>query len=233
MGLYYGPFIIFLKMLIKRYNYVWRKVLLIIMVLCAGCSLQESSNMNSTAMVVDDGVLRIWRKDINQQPSTIIMAFSPYSGNSQLVRFNFIHGSLSQIVTTIESQPQVIEQLHFDDNGNVTFNQRQLKDRREQLSEEYIQLAKYVTEQTVILSRALISQRIKLYQGQYNNGIVTNCEGVRIRLSLDDTQKKWLSTRNKNRKKQGLAWITTPYGTQLLLIADEDFCVWQPTYEQM
>lgn len=228
-----APLSFMVTMFIKQYNYVCRTVLSIIIVLCAGCSLQESSNMDATAIVVDDGVLRIWRKDINQQPSTIIMAFSPYSGNSQLVRFNFIHGSLSQIVTTIESQPQVIEQLHFDENGNVTFNQRQLKDRREQLSEENIQAAKYVAKQTVILSSTLISQRIKLYQGKYNNGIVTNCKGVGIRLSLDDTQKKWLNTRNKNRKKQSLAWIITPYGTQILLIADEDFCVWQPTYEQM
>lgn len=228
-----APLSFMVMMLIKQINYVWHIILSIVLFLCAGCSLKESSNIDATALVVDSGVLRIWRKDIHQQPNTIIMAFSPYSGDSQLIRFNFIHGSLSQIITTIESQPQITEQLHFDDNGNVTYNQRQLKDRREQLSEEYIQLAKYVTKQTVILSHALISQRIKLYQGQYNNSIVTNCNGIGIRLSLDETQKKWLNTRNKNRKKQGVAWIITPYGTQLLLIADEDFCVWQPTYEQM
>ena len=108
-----------------------------------------------------------------------------------------------------------------------------MNDRREQISEKYIELMQYATKQTILISNALIHQQVKLYQGQYIKGVVTTCQGANVSLSLNKNQAEWLNTRTLNRKKKWLAWIESPYGRQLLLIGDEDFCFWQPTYDQM
>ena len=96
---------------IKRLRAIWLIISLSSLILIVGChSHQSPTRIEASAFVVDDGVVRIWRKDINKQPSTIIVAYSPYNSTrySQLSRFSFIDGSLSQLVTTIESQPKVI-----------------------------------------------------------------------------------------------------------------------------
>lgn len=79
------------------------------------------------------------------------------------------------------------------------------------------------------LSSALRAGNVQLIQGRWQDGIVTTCAGKTLRLSLDDNSQAWLSKRGANSAEPlGVAWLDSSEGQQLLLVANQDFCRWEP-----
>lgn len=218
-------------------NMTARSLILIIAVLLSvGCSSDLGPKFDATGYISNSGAIRFWRLDnAEHQPQTVIRVYTPYLDEQKSVftRFEFINGSLSQVIQRTESQPPVTEQLRFDAQGNVTFQQRQLIDRREPLSKDDIDYLSYIAQQSLQISGALIAGNVKLVQGQYQNDILIACEGKYSRLSLDTNQRQWLASRAESKQPLWLAWLDAPNGIQLLLAANEDFCLWQPTEENM
>lgn len=125
--------------------------------------------------------------------------------------------------------PQNIE-LRFDEEGQVSFMQRQLAERREQLSADEIAVFQLEAKRILELSSALRAGNVRLIQGRWQAGIVTTCAGKTVRLSLDDNSQAWLSKRGSDSVQPlGVAWLDSPEGEQLLLVANQNFCHWEPT----
>ncbi len=199
----------------------------------SACSNHSSPpQFSASGYIADSGVVRLWRQDnAQQQPQVLMSVYSPYSGdNTRVTFYEYQNGVLREIRRNdLGLAPQSVE-LRFDEQGQVSFMQRQLATRREQLSADNIAVYQLEAKRILELSSALRAGKISLIQGRWQDGIVTTCAGKTLRLSLDDNAQAWLSKRGANSAEAlGVAWLDSPEGQQLLLVANQDFCRWEPS----
>ncbi|CNJ33022.1 MULTISPECIES: DUF1481 domain-containing protein [Yersinia] len=199
----------------------------------SACSSQSGTpQFSASGYIADNGVVRLWRQDnAQQQPQMLMSVYSPYSGdNTRVTFYEYQNGLLREIRRNdLGQNPQSVE-LRFDEQGQVSFMQRQLATRREQLSADNIAVYQLEAKRILELSSALRAGNVKLIQGRWQEGIVTTCAGKTLRLSLDDNSQAWLNKRGANSAEPlGIAWLDSPEGQQLLLVANQDFCRWEPT----
>ncbi|HDL6963546.1 TPA: DUF1481 domain-containing protein [Yersinia enterocolitica] len=198
----------------------------------SACSSQSGPpQFSASGYIADSGVVRLWRQDnAQQQPQVLMSVYSPYSGgNTRVTFYEYQHGVLREIRRNdLGDDPQSVE-LRFDEQGQVSFMQRQLATRREQLSVDNIAVYQLEAKRILELSSALRAGNVRLIQGRWQDGIVTTCAGKTLRLSLDDNSQAWLSKRGANSAEPlGVAWLDSSEGQQLLLVANQDFCRWEP-----
>ncbi|WP_145600989.1 DUF1481 domain-containing protein [Yersinia frederiksenii] len=198
----------------------------------SACSSQSGTpQFSASGYIADNGVVRLWRQDnAQQQPLVLMSVYSPYSGdNTRVTFYEYQNGLLREIRRNdLGHNPQSVE-LRFDDQGQVSFMQRQLATRREQLSMDNIAVYQLEAKRILELSSALRAGNVRLIQGRWQEGIVTTCAGKTLRLSLDDNSQAWLNKRGANSAEPlGVAWLDSPEGQQLLLVANQDFCRWEP-----
>lgn len=199
----------------------------------SACSNQSGTpQFSASGYIADSGVVRLWRQDnAQQQPLVLMSVYSPYSGeNTRVTFYEYQNGILREIRRNdLGHNPQSVE-LRFDEEGQVSFMQRQLAERREQLSADEIAVFQLEAKRILELSSALRAENVRLIQGRWQAGIVTTCAGKTVRLSLDDNSQAWLSKRGSDSVQPlGVAWLDSPEGEQLLLVANQDFCHWEPT----
>ncbi|MDA5537446.1 DUF1481 domain-containing protein [Yersinia mollaretii] len=198
----------------------------------SACSSQSSPQFSASGYIADSGVVRVWRQDnAQQQPLVLMSVYSPYSGdNTRVTFYEYQNGILREIRRNdLGQHPQSVD-LRFDEQGQVSFMQRQLAERREQLSNDEIAVYQLEAKRILELSSALRAGNVRLIQGRWQEGIVTTCAGKALRLNLDDSSQTWLSRRGgKSAQPLGVAWLDSSEGQQLLLVANQDFCHWEPT----
>ncbi|CNI74414.1 DUF1481 domain-containing protein [Yersinia mollaretii] len=198
----------------------------------SACSSQSSPQFSASGYIADSGVVRVWRQDnAQQQPLVLMSVYSPYSGdNTRVTFYEYQNGILREIRRNdLGQHPQSVD-LRFDEQGQVSFMQRQLAERREQLSNDEIAVYQLEAKRILELSSALRAGNVRLIQGRWQDGIVTTCAGKALRLNLDDSSQIWLSRRGgKSAQPLGVAWLDSSEGQQLLLVANQDFCHWEPT----
>ena len=70
-----------------------------------------------------------------------------------------------------------------------------------------------------------------LRQGRWHaDGTVTTCEGQTVKPELESWATEHIQRRQRHSSVEvSVAWREAPEGSQLLLVANEDFCTWQPT----
>ncbi|WP_373283436.1 DUF1481 domain-containing protein [Hafnia psychrotolerans] len=197
-----------------------------------GCSSHEEiPRFTASGYVADQGINRLWRIDNAQhQPQTIINVYSPYYGGDTVIdRYEYQQGQLHLLRQTHAEKTDLGVMLRFDNEGNVSFMQRQLPERREKLSSDDIELYKYQASKVLNLSSTLRAGNVELVQGQWKQGVITSCAGQPVTLSLSVRSQVWLAKRaSRSNDRLGLAWLTAPEGDELLLVANEDFCKWEP-----
>lgn len=197
-----------------------------------GCSSHSDTPLfSASGYVADQGIYRLWREDDEQHhPQTLISVYSPYYGKDTVVtRYEYIDEHLHLIKQSHAASKDLGVTLRFDQEGNVSFMQRQLADSREKLSADDIELYKYQADKVLNLSSTLRAGNVKLVQGRWRQGVITTCAGAPVTLSLNIRSQVWLAKRAaKSNDKLGLAWLTAPEGNELLLVANEDFCSWEP-----
>jgi Protein of unknown function (DUF1481) len=198
----------------------------------SACSSQSGSpQFSASGYIADSGVVRLWRQDnAQQQPQMLMSVYSPYFGdNTRITFYEYQNGLLREIRrNNLGHSPQSV-QLRFDEQGQVSFMQRQLAGRREQLSTDNIAVYQLEAKRILELSSALSAGNVRLIQGHWQEDIITTCAGKTLRLDLDDNSQTWLTRRGKNSAQPlGVAWLDSPEGQQLLLVADQDFCRWEP-----
>ncbi|OAT31472.1 YjaH family protein [Buttiauxella ferragutiae ATCC 51602] len=214
--------------------FVWRPLAVLTgtLLLMACSSKPPLPPFTASGYIADQGVVRIWRKD-NSDDDTIRMltAFSPrQKGATTTSDYRWQGEQLISIEMTILSQPSEHVKVRFDDHGELSFMQREVDGQKQQLSNDQIALYQYQASQMKATSEALRTGRVVLRQGRWHsNGTVTTCEGETIEPNLDSAALSHIANRQRHSSMDvSIAWLEAPEGSQLLLVANQDFCSWQP-----
>ena len=207
----------------------------------AGCSFHtEPPTFTASGYIADQGINRLWRQDDDQNhPQTLINVYSPYRGKETVVtRYDYQDNHLSQIRETRyvrnthdthDGPDTETVQLRVDPEGNVSFMQRQSASGRVKLSADDIERYKYQARAVLELSETLRAGQVNLMQGRWNQGVITACDGETVKPQFGTYSQIWLAKRaSQANDRLGLAWLSAPEGTELLLVANEDFCRWEP-----
>lgn len=179
----------------------------------------------------DQGAVRIWRKDSDGE-THLLSAFSPWHhGNTSLSEYRWQGDTLTLVELNIYSQPPEHVRVRFDDRGELSFMQREVNGQKQQLSSDQVALYRYRAEQIRQTSDALRQGRVVLRQGRWQaNRTVQTCEGKTVKPDLDSFALNRIEQRQTHSSAAvSVAWLEAPEGAQLLLVANGDFCRWQPT----
>ncbi|MEW7313173.1 DUF1481 domain-containing protein [Buttiauxella gaviniae] len=189
----------------------------------------------ASGYIADQGVVRIWRKDNSDDESVhMLTVFSPIrTGKTTTSDYRWQGEQLLSIETTIQSEPPESVKVRFDDHGELSFMQHEVDGQKQQLSNDQIALYQYQASQTKAISEALRIGRVVLRQGRWHsNGTVTTCEGETFEPKLDSVSLSHITNRQRHSSMDvSIAWLEAPEGSQLLLVANQDFCSWQPKPE--
>lgn len=200
--------------------------------LLSACSNNSSlPPFTASGYAGDQGAVRLWRKD-SATETHILAAFSPWHhGDTSLSEYRWQGDQLSLIELNIYGKPPEHIRVRFDDHGELSFMQREVNGQKQQLSSDQIALYHFRAEQIRQTSDALRQGRVVLRQGRWHaDGSVTTCEGQTMKPELDSLAVSHIQRRqNHSSADVSVAWLEGPEGAQLLLVANEDFCTWQPT----
>lgn len=201
----------------------------------SACSHQDNlPTFTSTGYLADRGAVRIWRKETSGGNTHIMAAFSPLSADDTTIGdYRWHDDQLTLLELNIAGKaPQQIK-IRFAENGELSFMQREVNGQKQQLSEDQIALYLYRARQIKEVSDALRIGHVVLYQGRWQgNNLITTCEGASVVSPLDTAAVRFIERRQSSTSVPvSLAWLEAPEGTQLLLVANEDFCTWQPEAE--
>ncbi|KAA8995084.1 DUF1481 domain-containing protein [Affinibrenneria salicis] len=205
--------------------------------LLAACSNRAAPPaVSASGYIADNGVVRLWRKDDARQGIiTLISVFSPFHGDhTQITHYQYRAAAIRDIQREQLGASAQEVQLRFDANGAVSFMQRQLAQRRESLSADEIARYQFDARRMLELSDSLRAGNVRLRQGIWREGVVTTCDGQSLRPALDRESRLWIVRRTGNaRGLLSVAWLEAPEGTQLLLAAHANFCLWEPKLDAL
>lgn len=211
-----------------------KRLIVISSLILAGCSTSpKDPTLSASGYIATDGMMRIWTKISGEgQPMRLMSVYTPYTGSTVSTYYEYSAGKVSLIrreVQTSDGYPK--ELMRLDSEGNPSFMQRQLADRNEQLSADDILRLKYEEQRILTTSESLDAGKIILHQGYIKNGEVITCAGEAVNPVFSYEQQSWIEKRVRNGGFISLAWLDAPRGMQLLLVANENFCSWEPKLE--
>nr|WP_318385167.1 DUF1481 domain-containing protein [uncultured Enterobacter sp.] len=200
--------------------------------LLAACSHNASlPPFTASGYAGDQGAVRLWRKDTDGEVH-LLSAFSPWrTGDTSTSEYRWQGDQLSLIELNIYGkQPEHIR-VRFDDHGELSFMQREVNGQKQQLSSDQIALYRYRADQIRQTSDALRQGKVVLHQGRWHaDRSVTTCTGNRVKPDFDAQALSHIERRQSHSSLEvSVAWLEAPEGAQLLLVANEDYCTWQPT----
>ncbi|CAM7682636.1 DUF1481 domain-containing protein [Citrobacter sedlakii] len=213
---------------------VWRRTLALAgVLLLTACSHNASPPPFTASGFADDqGAVRIWRKD-EADGVHLLSVFSPWrNGSTTTSEYRWQGETLSLIELNIYSKPPEHIRVRFDDRGELSFMQREVEGHKQQLSNDQIALYRYRAGQIRQTSDALRLGRVVLRQGRWHAAerTVTTCEGETLKPDLEPWAMNHIERRQRHSSMDvSVAWLEAPEGSQLLLVANSDFCRWQPT----
>jgi len=211
----------------------WRRAWMLAgALLLTACSHDSSlPPFTASGFADDQGAVRIWRKDSGGE-THLLSAFSPWNhGNTRLAEYRWQGDALTLVDLNIYSTPPERVRVRFDENGELSFMQREVNGQKQQLSSDQVALYRYRATQIRQTSDALRQGRVVLRQGRWQpNGTLRTCEGQELKPELDEFAIRHIERRQRHSTAAvSVAWLESPEGAQLLLVANEDFCRWQPT----
>lgn len=177
------------------------------------------------------GAVRIWRKDSGGE-TRLLAAFSPWhSGSTSTSEYRWQGDRLQLIELNIYGNPPEHVRARFDSNGELSFMQREVDGQKQQLSSDQVALYRYRAEQIRQTSDALRLGKVVLRQGRWHaDKTVTTCEGEKVKPDFDARALGHIASRqSRSSAEVSIAWLEAPEGSQLLLVANQDYCTWQPT----
>lgn len=213
---------------------VWRRTLALAgVLLLTACSHNASPPPFTASGFADDqGAVRIWRQD-EADGVHLLSVFSPWrNGSTTTSEYRWQGETLSLIELNIYSKPPEHIRVRFDDRGELSFMQREVDGHKQQLSNDQIALYRYRAGQIRQTSDALRLGRVVLRQGRWHAAerTVTTCEGETLKPDLEPWAMNHIERRQRHSSMDvSVAWLEAPEGSQLLLVANSDFCRWQPT----
>ncbi|AFJ48753.1 DUF1481 domain-containing protein [Shimwellia blattae] len=211
----------------------WRRgAILVAALLLQACSGSSAiPPFTASGYVSDDGAVRIWRKDDAHGGVHILAVYSPWGqGTTSTREYRWQDERLTSLELTGLTTPREQIKVRFDDKGELSFMQRDVGNSRQQLSSDQIALYQYRATRLRQTSDALRSGRVALYQGRWQpDGNVVTCAGKTVSPALDSAALGHIRQRQSHSAGAvNIAWLEAPEGAQLLLVANEDFCRWEP-----
>lgn len=211
----------------------FKQISTLILLLIAGCSSHsDRPEFTASGYLADRGSVRIWRKDDGKQISHMMTIFTPFSeASSQTTNYHWQNGKPIAIERHVSGTNPDDVALRFDQDGRLSFMQRQLAGRREPLSDDAIALYLFDAGRMVKVSDDLLSGRVVLHQGQWlPTGTIKTCQGNEVRPEFDAPEQAYINRElGATSGPLSIAWLEAPGGTQLLLVSTENFCKTEPT----
>lgn len=192
---------------------------------------------SASGFISDAGVVRLWRlNDQKSNPQVIVAVYSPYQGkNTTITFFEYRQNKLWQIrYQSFDYKSKQQQQLRFDQNNHIIFMQRIINNNKIPLTKDDIVRWRFESERLIELSNTLIAGNVHLYQGHWRQGQIITCSGEKRDTSFTAQAENWLLQRAKTSSDDlAIAWLEAPEGNELLLVANENFCLWAPTKEKL
>ncbi len=205
----------------------------ILICILASCSstVPEPPSFSASGYIAEGGAVRIWRKDdTNRHSVNLFSVYSPFKGDdTQVTRYRFVNGEIRQITRSQTGSNSQNVEIRFDAEGNPSFIQRQRQQRREKLDNDELALYQFEARRLLDISNSLRVGQVRLAQGQWRDGVMTLCDGTISNVGFDRrATSRIVSRAGHSSAALGVAWLEAPEGTQLLLVANDNFCHWQP-----
>jgi len=205
---------------------------LLVLLLLSGCSsTPDNPPFTASGYLADRGAVRIWRKNSGHTAVHLKTLYTPFNGDAaETTDYLWQEERLVSVARHVSgTQPDDVT-LRFDQDGSLSFMQRQLAGRREAVDADTIELYKFDAQRMLAQSNALLSGRVVLKQGQWLGAKqIKTCDGERVSPSFDDYAIQTL-VRQQVRSSTPLlvSWLEAPEGTQLLRAAPGESCESQP-----
>lgn len=118
-----------------------------------------------------------------------------------------------------------------DDRGELSFMQREVDGQKQQLSSDQIALTAIAPIKFARPAMRCVRGWVILRQGRWHaDNTVTTCEGETLKPDLESWAINHIERRQKHSSVEvRWVWLEVPEGSQILPVANEDFCHWQPT----
>ncbi|MGL5697809.1 MAG: DUF1481 domain-containing protein [Kluyvera sp.] len=211
---------------------IWRRLFgLAGLFLLTACSHNSTLPPFTASGYADtQGAVRIWRKDDGGE-THLLATFSPWhSGSTSTSEYRWQDDKLLLIELNIYGKPSEHIRARFDSSGELSFMQREIDGQKQQLSSDQVALYRYRAEQIRQTSDALRLGKVVLRQGRWHaDKTVTTCEGETLKPDFDARALEHIASRqSRSAADVSIAWLEAPEGLQLLLVANQDYCTWQP-----
>ena len=208
--------------------------ILLSLLLLSGCgSTPDTPPFTASGYLADRGAVRIWRKN-SHLTIHLRTLYTPFNGDAtETTDYVWQEEKLVSVARHVSGQQPDDVTLRFDQDGSLSFMQRQLAGRREAVDPDTVELYKFDAQRMLAQSNALLSGRVALKQGQWLGAKqIATCDGARVSPSFDDYAFQTLD-RQQQRSSAPLlvSWLEAPEGTQLLRAAPGESCDSQPKEE--
>lgn len=207
------------------------RFLLAFLLLLTGCSSQRTPDFTASGYLADRGAVRIWRKEHSQRTTHLQTVYTPFNEPlTETTDYQWQQGKLIAIERHIDGDHAESVTLRFDQDGQLSFMQRQLENRREALSADAIALYQFDAGRMLTISNDLLKGRVRLLQGRWiAPDRVTLCSGKNASPELDDNAVRYITQHQQGSGKPlSIAWLEAPGGTQLLLATPKALCATEP-----
>lgn len=213
-------------------RYPFALLILSIMLLLAGCSSrQKLPDFTASGYLADRGAVRIWRKESAPQTVHLMTIYTPFSASApEKTDYLWQENKLLSIERHIAGAHPESVMMRFDQNGRLSYMQRQLEGRREALSPDAVALYQFDAGRMLKISDDLLEGHILLRQGHWTpGGTVTLCQGGEMHPRFESDSISYITQHQQmSGKPVSISWLEAPKGTQLLLVSLDDVCPVEP-----
>lgn len=205
--------------------------------LSACSSTVQLPEFSATGYIADEGVVRLWRLNNKaSEPQVIMSVYSFYKKPETVITFyEYRQNKLWQVRSEVINPNEPSSwHLRLNKRGEVIFMQQESQKQKRALTEDERLRMVFAASKEREISEALTIGKVNLVQGVWYQNTMTTCAGEKVSVSFEGPEQRWLKTRTRNSSKPSyVSWLDSPEGKQLLMVAEHDFCKWEPTKESL
>ncbi|MGV3346775.1 DUF1481 domain-containing protein [Enterobacteriaceae bacterium LUAb1] len=206
--------------------------LVMVLLILAGCSYHARlPDFTASGYLADKGTVRIWRKNIGQQPNKMLTIYTPFNrAKTDITTYSWQQGVLTAIERRSEGKNLETVTLRFDAKGQLNFMQRQRGVLRQAIEQDVVALYKFDARRMLAISDSLLAGHVVMMQGHWQpNGSVITCGGVDVKPLFDAYSRQIiLRTQANVMTPISISWLEAPDGIQLIHVDKKDVCSSEP-----
>lgn len=207
--------------------------------LLSACSSNSPQlpEFSATGYIADEGIVRLWRLNNKaSEPLVIMSVYSFFQKPETLITFyEYRQNKLWQVRTEIMRPISPVSwHLRLNPHGDVIFMQQEQQGNKRPLTEDERLTMVFAARKEREMSDILTIGKVNLVQGTWYQNTMTTCAGNKVNVTFEASETRFLEKRTQNPDKPVyVAWLDSPEGNQLLMVAEHNFCKWEPTKESL